>query len=123
MGVVRAPQVHFLLNSFEDGHGCFLPPPGTAPHVVANVLKAFFSTLPEPLLTYKCGRCPHRRPHDHLPPHPAVRAVLSSYCTIRVAADRKRIGKAWCNNWGRKGLSLGTQPPRQSCSVRNTQQP
>lgn len=45
--------VHFLLNSFEDSHGCFLPPPGTSPHVVANVLKAFFSTLPEPLLTYK----------------------------------------------------------------------
>lgn len=45
--------VHFLLNSFEDSHGCFLPPPGTSPHVVANVLKSFFSTLPEPLLTYK----------------------------------------------------------------------
>ena len=47
--------MHFLLNSFEDAHGCFLPPPGTSPHVVANVLKRFFGTLPEPLLTYKCG--------------------------------------------------------------------
>mmetsp|Transcript_19495 Transcript_19495/g.58933 ORF Transcript_19495/g.58933 Transcript_19495/m.58933 type:complete len:381 (-) Transcript_19495:390-1532(-) len=50
---VAQDLVHFLLNSFEDGHGCFLPPPGTSPHVIANVLKAFFSTLPEPLLTYK----------------------------------------------------------------------
>ena len=46
-------QVTFLLNSFEDAHGCFLPPPGSSPHVIANVLKQFFSTLPEPLLTYK----------------------------------------------------------------------
>lgn len=51
--VVGQDLVHFLLNSFEDSHGCFLPPPGTSPHVVANVLKAFFSTLPEPLFTYK----------------------------------------------------------------------
>jgi hypothetical protein len=48
-----ADLVTFLLNSFEDAHGCFLPPPGTSPHVVANVLKQFFATLPEPLLTYK----------------------------------------------------------------------
>lgn len=45
----------FLLNSFEDASGCFLLPPGTSPHVVANVLKQFFATLPEPLLTYKCA--------------------------------------------------------------------
>jgi hypothetical protein len=48
-----ADLVTFLLNSFEDAHGCFLPPPGSSPHVIANVLKQFFSTLPEPLLTYK----------------------------------------------------------------------
>lgn len=75
VGLVRAPQVHFLLNSFEDGHGCFLPPPGTAPHVVANVLKAFFSTLPEPLLTYKCARPPSLLPPSCTPPaHPAVQS-------------------------------------------------
>jgi hypothetical protein len=29
---------------------------GTSPHVVANTLKRFLLTLPEPLLTYKCVR-------------------------------------------------------------------
>ncbi|BDA48237.1 probable rho GTPase-activating protein 12 [Coccomyxa sp. Obi] len=45
--------VHFLLGAFEEGAGAVLPPPGTSPHVVANVLKRFLLTLPEPLLTYK----------------------------------------------------------------------
>ena len=30
-----------------------MPPPGTSPSVIANVLKQFLRTLPEPLLTYK----------------------------------------------------------------------
>jgi hypothetical protein len=28
---------------------------GTSPHVIANTLKRFLLTLPEPLLTYKCA--------------------------------------------------------------------
>ena len=36
------------------GVGAVLPPPGTSPHVIANTLKQFLITLPEPLLTFKC---------------------------------------------------------------------
>ena len=35
-----------------------LPPAGTSPHVLACVIKLFLLTLPEPLLTYKCGLHP-----------------------------------------------------------------
>ena len=30
-----------------------LPPPGTSPHVLANAIKAFLITMPEPLLTFR----------------------------------------------------------------------
>ena len=47
--------IGFMLNSFEDGFGVFLPPAGTTPHTLAAVLLHFLSTLPEPLLTFKCA--------------------------------------------------------------------
>lgn len=56
-GIFREPAsdeiVQFLLNSFEDGFGVFLPPPGTSPHTLAALLLHFCFTLPEPLLTFK----------------------------------------------------------------------
>lgn len=35
------------------GSGAVLPPAGTSPHVLANAIKHFLVTMPEPLLTYK----------------------------------------------------------------------
>ena len=35
------------------GSGAVLPPPGTSPHVLANAIKAFLITMPEPLLTFR----------------------------------------------------------------------
>ena len=46
--------IGFILNSFEDGFGVFLPPAGTTPQTLAAVLLHFLVTLPEPLLTFKC---------------------------------------------------------------------
>ncbi|KAK9866998.1 hypothetical protein WJX84_001595 [Apatococcus fuscideae] len=45
--------VHYLLGALEESQGTSLPPPGTSPHILANALKQFFITLPEPLFTYK----------------------------------------------------------------------
>ena len=49
--------IGFMLNSFEDGFGIFLPPAGSTPSTLASVLLHFLVTLPEPLLTFKCARC------------------------------------------------------------------
>ncbi len=48
--------IGFMLNSFEDGFGIFLPPAGSTPTTLASVLLHFLVTLPEPLLTFKCAR-------------------------------------------------------------------
>ena len=62
MGLFREDEsasqevIGFMLNSFEDGFGVFLPPAGTTPHTLAAVLLHFLTTLPEPLLTFKCAR-------------------------------------------------------------------
>lgn len=45
--------VQFLIGSFQEGSGAVLPPAGTSPHVLANAIKHFLVTMPEPLLTYK----------------------------------------------------------------------
>ncbi|KAL3159116.1 hypothetical protein ABBQ32_011112 [Trebouxia sp. C0010 RCD-2024] len=45
--------VQFLIGSFQEGSGAVLPPAGTSPHVLANAIKHFLATMPEPLLTYK----------------------------------------------------------------------
>ena len=47
--------IGFMLNSFEDGFGVFLPPAGTTPSTLAAVLLHFLVTLPEPLFTFKCA--------------------------------------------------------------------
>ena len=47
--------IGFMLNSFEDGFGIFLPPAGSTPTTLASVLLHFLVTLPEPLLTFKCA--------------------------------------------------------------------
>ena len=38
---------------WRAGSGAVLPPPGTSPHVLANAIKAFLITMPEPLLTFR----------------------------------------------------------------------
>eukprot|EP00884_Botryococcus_braunii_P022096 jgi/Botrbrau1/8570/Bobra.0359s0034.1 len=50
---VALDLTHYLLAAFEEGSGAVLPPPGTNPHILANVVKQFLLTLPEPLLTYR----------------------------------------------------------------------
>ena len=69
--------IGFMLNSFEDGFGVFLPPAGTTPATLASVLLHFLVTLPEPLLTFKCvsSRDAHcqeaRRPQTLITSNPA----------------------------------------------------
>ena len=42
-----------LSDCVTAGSGAVLPPAGTSPHVLANAIKHFLVTMPEPLLTYK----------------------------------------------------------------------
>jgi len=44
-----------------------MPPPGTAPLVVASALMHFLRTLPEPIFTFKYPPPPHPPPHHPLP--------------------------------------------------------
>jgi hypothetical protein len=40
---------------------------GTSPHVIANTIKRFLLTLPEPLLTFKCAT---KEPTQKMTPSP-----------------------------------------------------
>ena len=48
---------------------------GTSPHVIANTIKRFLLTLPEPLLTFKCAT---REPIQNMTPSP--QRTLSHVC-------------------------------------------